>query len=64
MNSMNTKPTVDYDKDDELQEVFVQGVRLALEKKRLKNLPISRYDRDKKCTYLEYPDGTRKYENG
>lgn len=64
MNRISTKPTVDYDKDDELQEVFVQGVRLALEKKRLKNLPISRYDRDKKCTYLEYPDGTRKYENG
>lgn len=59
----NVTSQVDYDEDDKLQDVFVQGVRLALEKKRLKNLPISRYDREKKCTYLEYPDGTKRYEN-
>lgn len=63
MNQVNTVSSVDFDEDDNLQEVFVKGVRLALEKKRLKNLPISRYDRERKCTYLEYPDGTRKYEN-
>lgn len=63
MNKINTASSADFDEDDKLQEVFIKGVRLALEKKKLKNLPISRYDREKQRTYLEYPDGTIKYED-
>lgn len=63
MNQVNNVSSVEYDEDDKLQEVFIKGVRLAIEKKKLKNLPVSRYDRERKCTYLEYPDGTKKYED-
>lgn len=63
MNKINTASSADFDEDDKLQEVFIKGVRLALEKKKLKNLPISRYDREKQRTYLEYPDGTIQYED-
>lgn len=47
--------------DDELTERFRKGVELENEKKRVKKVPIAKYDKDKKKPYLEYPDGRREY---
>ena len=48
--------------DDEMTERFRAAVRMDIEKKRIMGLPVSKYDSEKKCTYLEYPDGRREYE--
>ena len=36
--------------------------RIDNEIKRIKGLPISRYDEERKMAYLEYPDGRREYQ--
>ncbi len=47
--------------EDELDEVFAQAAKLIIEKKKLKGVPVSRYDVEKKQAYLEYPDGRKVY---
>ena len=47
--------------DDEMTERFIAAVRIADEIKRIKGVPIARYDREKKKPYLEYPDGRIEY---
>ena len=47
--------------DDELTERFIQAVRIEDEIRRVKGLPVSKYDYDKDMTYIEYPDGRRVY---
>lgn len=47
--------------DKELDRRFIEAVRIANEKKRIKGVPIARYDYEKKAPYLEYPDGRREY---
>ncbi|MCR5782301.1 MAG: hypothetical protein K6G90_06130 [Clostridia bacterium] len=47
--------------EDELEEVFSEAAKLVIEKKKLKGVPIARYDLDTKKAYLEYPDGSRVY---
>lgn len=47
--------------DDELTERFKEAIRIDNEIKRIKGTPIAKYDREKKCAYLEYPDGRREY---
>lgn len=47
--------------DDELTERFREAVRIELEIRRIKGLPIARYDPDKRQAYIEYPDGSREY---
>ena len=47
--------------DDEMTERFIAAVRIADEIKRIKGVPIARYDKEKKKPYLEYPDGRIEY---
>ena len=47
--------------DDELTERFRKGVEIENEKKKVKKVPIARYDHKKGKPYLEYPDGRREY---
>lgn len=47
--------------DDELTKRFVEAVRIDNEIKKIKGVPIQKYDYEKKQPYLEYPDGWREY---
>ncbi len=47
--------------DDELTRRFIEAVRIDDEIRRVKGLPVQRYDDEKGKPYLEYPDGSRKY---
>ena len=48
--------------DEELTERFREAIRIDNEIKRIKGVPISRYDVERKMAYLEYPDGRREYQ--
>ncbi len=48
--------------DEELTERFREAIRIDNEIKRIKGVPISHYDTEKKMAYLEYPDGRREYQ--
>ncbi len=47
--------------DDELSHRFKEAVRIENEIKKLKGLPIAKYDFEKKAPYVEYPDGRKVY---
>ena len=47
--------------DDELTKRFVEAVRIENEIKKIKGLPISKYNFEKNMPYIEYPDGRRIY---
>lgn len=47
--------------DEEMDRRFAAAIRLDNEKKRIKGVPIQRYDMEKHKPYLEYPDGRREY---
>ncbi len=47
--------------DDELTRRFIEAVRIGNEVKKVKGLPVAKYDDEKELPYLEYPDGTREY---
>ena len=47
--------------DDELTERFIESIRIDDEIRRIKKLPVARYDSVAKKAYLEYPDGRREY---
>lgn len=47
--------------DDELIKRFVEAIRIDNEIKKIKGIPIQKYDNEKKQPYLEYPDGRREY---
>ena len=47
--------------DDELTKRFVEAIRIDNEIKKIKGVPIQKYDNEKKQPYLEYPNGRRKY---
>ena len=47
--------------DDELTKRFVEAVRIDNEIKKIKGVPIQKYDHEKKQPYLEYPNSRRKY---
>lgn len=47
--------------DDELTKRFVEAIRIDNEIKKIKGVPIQKYDNEKKQPYLEYPDGRREY---
>ena len=61
--------TEDWDKDDnigglsddELTYRFKEAIRIDDEIRRIKGLPVARYDLERRQSYLEYPDGTREY---
>ncbi|MCR5083566.1 MAG: hypothetical protein K6B15_08860 [Parasporobacterium sp.] len=47
--------------DDELTERFKESIRIDDEIRKIKGLPVARYDAETKRAYLEYPDGRREY---
>ncbi len=47
--------------DEELTQRFKESIRLDNEERRIKGLPVAKYDRSTKRAYLEYPDGRREY---
>ncbi|NLC74208.1 MAG: hypothetical protein GX685_03045 [Clostridiales bacterium] len=47
--------------DDELTERFIKAVELENERKKIKKVPIAKYDHETGKPYLEYPDGRREY---
>lgn len=47
--------------DDELDRRFLEAVRIGNEIKKIKGVPISKYDYERKLPYLEYADGRREY---
>ena len=47
--------------DEELSHRFKEAVRIENEIKKVKGLPIAKYDFEKNAPYVEYPDGRRVY---
>ena len=47
--------------DEELTRLFKESIRLDDEERRIKGLPVARYDDETQKAYLEYPDGRREY---
>ena len=47
--------------DEELTHRFKEAIRIDDEIRRIKGLPVARYDDEKQQAYLEYPDGRREY---
>lgn len=47
--------------DDELTYLFKESIRIDNEIRRIKKLPVAKYDSKSKKAYLEYPDGRRVY---
>ena len=47
--------------DEELTHRFKESIRLDDEERKIKGLPVARYDVQEKKAYLEYPDGRREY---
>ena len=47
--------------DDELTKRFKESIRIDDEIRKIKGLPVARYDDKSKKAYLEYPDGRREY---
>lgn len=52
-------------KDDaQIEAGFQKAVAAAIAQKRIKNLPVALYDTERRCPYLEYPDGRKVYDEG
>lgn len=47
--------------DDEMTRLFRESVRLEEEVKKIKGVPIAKYDPNTKEAYLLYPDGRKEY---
>ena len=47
--------------DEELTERFKASIRIDNEIRRIKGLPIAKYDDEVGKPYIEYPDGRREY---
>ena len=47
--------------DDELTYRFEEAIRIDNEIRRIKGLPVAKYDDETQRAYLEYPDGRREY---
>ncbi|WP_196603178.1 hypothetical protein [Pectinatus haikarae] len=47
--------------DEELTVRFREAVRIENEIKKIKGLPIAKYDHEKNAPYIEYPDGRKEY---
>ena len=47
--------------DEELTRRFMESIRIDDEIRKIKGLPVARYDKENKKAYLEYPDGRREY---
>lgn len=47
--------------DDELTVRFKESIRIDNEIRRIKGLPIAKYDKVMKKAYLKFPNGRREY---
>ncbi len=47
--------------DDELIRRFRETIRQENEANQSQGLPVTGYDRERKASYIEYPDGRREY---
>ncbi len=47
--------------DDPMTASFKQSVKIAIATDKARNIPIAKYDTEKKAAYLEYSDGRREY---
>ena len=47
--------------DEELTQRFKESIRIDNEIRRIKGLPVAKYNRELKKAYLEYPDGRIEY---
>ena len=47
--------------DEELTRRFKESIRIDDEVRKIKGLPVARYDDETQRAYLEYPDGRREY---
>ena len=47
--------------DDELASRFREMIRQENETNQSLGLPVTGYDRERKASYIEYPDGRREY---
>ena len=47
--------------DDEMTERFKESIRIDNEIRKIKGLPIAKFDKEKNKPYIEYPDGRREY---
>lgn len=47
--------------DEELDRRFKEALTIANEIKKIKGVPIAKYDLERREPYLEYPDGSREY---
>ena len=61
MNGENAIDSTCSVSNDELTKRFVEATRIDNEIKKIKGVPIKKYDNEKKQPYLEYPDGRREY---
>ena len=50
--------------DEKLTELFKESIRIDDEIRKIKGLPVARYDDEKERAYLEYPDGRIEYVEG
>ncbi len=61
MNVINELDSTCGISDDELTNLFKESIRIDDEIRKIKGLPVARYDSKLKKAYLEYPDGRRVY---
>ncbi len=47
--------------DEEMTYRFREAIRIENEIKKVKGLPIAKYDANTKISYIEYPDGRIEY---
>ena len=47
--------------DEKLTELFKESIRIDDEIRKIKGLPVARYDDETGRAYLEYPDGRIEY---
>ena len=52
------------DRVAEMERGYRVAVADEIARNRVEGYPIALYDADKKCPYLEYPDGRREYIDG
>ena len=47
--------------DEKLTRLFIESIRIDNEIRKIKGLPICKFDEELRKPYMEYPDGRRDY---
>ena len=61
MTVLNELDSMNGISDEELTVRFKESIRIDNEIRRIKELPVAKYDKTNKKAYLECPDGRREY---